>query len=137
MNTACSPYGNYMWETCMEIKAWWCELCSILLHKSLLISYQEKCFVMQHDVLLQVLMISWSIFCGRSWVSFVYIFLWCVVTLKMRKRPSSNVNDEQVVRIMQEKLKVENQPTSGNNNLPQHLFKVVPRHACIWLTFDL
>jgi predicted membrane protein len=62
---------------------------------------------------------------------FVYIFLWCVITPRTKKRPSSNVNDEQMVKVMKKRLKVESRPTSRNNNPPQHLLEVVPRHACI------
>lgn len=76
-------------------------------------------------------MISWSISRGRSWLSSVNIFLWRAAAPGTRERPSPNVNDEQLARAMQER------PTSENNQPPQHVPEAVPRHACIWLAFEL
>ncbi|KAH8932148.1 hypothetical protein BDL97_19G058000 [Sphagnum fallax] len=46
------------------------------------------------------------------------------------ERPSPNVNDEQLARAMQERQKVESQPTSENNHPPQHVPGAVPSSNC-------
>lgn len=128
--------GNilHQWQTCSRLQwfaehSWWVWSSSISL----------KILCCRSPLLLELISSScvppWSR--GRSWLSSINIFLWRAAAPGTGERPSPNVNDEQLARAMQERQQVESRPTSENNHPPQHVPGAVPRHACIWLAFEL
>jgi MFS family permease len=60
----------------MEIRAWWCKLCSILLHNSLRISDQDKSFAMEHDVSQVFFFLLRKIGYESAYYALCHVILW-------------------------------------------------------------